>query len=89
MYTADWNSIKLSAAYTFTWMESALLSGDFIAGSCDWEFDCFGQDVNTTSNGELHQIGGSIMHKPSGLGIFAQYTHEETGGGFSFFSPAS
>ena len=24
MYTADWNSIKLSAAYTFTWMESAL-----------------------------------------------------------------
>jgi hypothetical protein len=85
MYTADWNSIKLSAAYTFTWMESAALSGGFTAGSCDFEpFDCFGQDVNTLSDGELHQIGGSIMHKPSGLGIFGQYTHEETGGRHSF-----
>ena len=27
MYTADWNSIKLSAAYTYTWMESAAAVG--------------------------------------------------------------
>ena len=27
MYTADWNSIKLSAAYTYTWMESAATVG--------------------------------------------------------------
>ncbi len=31
MYTADWNSIKISAAYTYTWMESAALSGFFRA----------------------------------------------------------
>ena len=37
MYTADWNSIKLSAAYTFTWMESAALSGFFEAGFCDFD----------------------------------------------------
>jgi hypothetical protein len=83
MYTADWNSIKLSAAYTYTWMESAALSGSFTPGYCDYptEFGgtCFA-DENTLHDASLHQIGGSIMHKPSGLGIFGQYTHEESGG---------
>ena len=37
MYTADWNSIKLSAAYTYTWMESAALSGFFEPGFCDFD----------------------------------------------------
>ena len=82
MYTADWNSIKLSAAYTYTWMESAatvgLLPGWVLRlrprslGSST----CF-KDQNTLNNDNLHQIGGSILHKPSGLGIFGQYTHEE------------
>ena len=36
MYTADWNSIKLSAAYTYTWMESGLLTGSFQQGFCDY-----------------------------------------------------
>jgi hypothetical protein len=48
-YTADWNSIKLSAAYAFTWLESNPLNG--------------GEE-------EIHQVGGSIWHKPSGLGIY-------------------
>ena len=96
MYTADWNSIKLSAAYTYTWMESAATSGSFHAGFCDndnrflsSERDGCVHDVNTLSNGNLHQIGGSILHKPSGLGIFGQYTHESTGGGDDFFGPAN
>ena len=93
MYTADWNSIKLSAAYTYTWMESAALSGGFEAGFCDlpgsideraFSSTCF-QDQNSLHEGKLHQIGGSIMHKPSGLGIFGQYTREETGGSYSIF----
>ena len=41
------------------------------------------------SNDNLHQIGGSILHKPSGLGIFGQYTHESTGGEHDFFGPAN
>ena len=71
MYTADWNSIKLSAAYTYTWMESAALSGFFQAGFCDFpgstdsdpesptfgSSTCFG-DQNTLHNDNLHQIGG-------------------------------
>ena len=40
---------------------------------------CIG-DQNSLHNDHLHQIGASILHKPSGLGIFGQYTHEETGG---------
>ena len=84
MYTADWNSIKLSAAYTYTWEESAALSGSFLAGFCDPRGQdgtsaCIG-DQNSLHNDNLHQIGASILHKPSGLGIFGQYTHEETGG---------
>ena len=84
MYTADWNSIKLSAAYTYTWMESAATSGFFQCWvlryrqpvALETRVDgCF-HDVNTLSNDNLHQIGGSILHKPSGLGIFGQYTHE-------------
>ena len=83
MYTADWNSIKLSAAYTFTWMESAANSGFFEAGFCDFDRRgrCF-NDFNSLENDKLHQIGGSILHKPSGLGIFGQYTHEVNRGKF-------
>ena len=35
MYTADWNSIKMSAAYTYTWMESAARLGLLQPGFCD------------------------------------------------------
>ena len=49
-YTADWNSIKLSLAYAYTWMESNPLNG--------------GEE-------DIHQVGGTILHKPSGLGVYA------------------
>jgi hypothetical protein len=55
-YTADWNSIKLSAAYAFTWLESNPLNG--------------GEE-------HIHQVGGTIMHKPSGLGIYAMGEWED------------
>jgi hypothetical protein len=62
-YTADWNSIKVSAAAAYTWIESAAVPS--IA---------FGDE------GNLFQVGGSIMHKPSGLGIYAMGQWEETDG---------
>ena len=34
----------------------------------------------TDTNADLFQVGGSIMHKPSGLGIYGMYQAEETGG---------
>jgi hypothetical protein len=56
-YTADWNSIKLSAAYAFTWNENTPLG---------------------TGESLYHQVGGSIMHKPSGLGIYAMGNWEDS-----------
>jgi hypothetical protein len=58
-YTGDWNSIKLSAAAAYTWIETG---------------------INTGTETDLFQVGASIYHKPSGLGIFGQYQTEESGG---------
>jgi hypothetical protein len=55
-YVADWNSIKISLAGAYTWMESNPLNG--------------GEE-------NYWQIGGSIMHKPSGLGIYATGNWED------------
>ncbi len=59
IYTADWNSIKLSAAATYTLFETGAITQD---------------EVN------LFQAGASIMHKPSGLGIYGMYQTEESDG---------
>jgi hypothetical protein len=72
-YTADWNSIKLSAAYAFTHTEGNV--------GCDpTVFGC----ANNQGDAELHQVGASIMHKPSGLGIYGLWQQEETDGQFFF-----
>jgi hypothetical protein len=55
-YTADWNSIKISLAGAYTWIESNPLNG--------------GEE-------DVWQIGGSIMHKPSGLGVYAMGEWED------------
>lgn len=55
-YTADWNSIKVSLAGAYTWMEANPLNG--------------GEE-------DYWQVGGSVMHKPSGLGIYASANWED------------
>jgi hypothetical protein len=55
-YTADWNSIKVSLAGAYTWLESNPLNG--------------GEE-------NIYQLGGSVMHKPSGLGIYATGNWED------------
>jgi hypothetical protein len=69
-YTADWNSIKLSAAAAYTWIETGVNTVKSTADP-DPSSDS-GDDV------DLFQVGASIMHKPSGLGIYGMYQHEET-----------
>ena len=71
-YTADWNSIKLSAAYAYTNLETS------IGANCNASFGGCGDD-------QLHQVGASIMHKPSGLGIYGLWQTELVDG--SFFAP--
>jgi Gram-negative porin len=107
-YTADWNSIKVSAAAAYTWIETAvrpLLAGlgpvatvplgstqpvlitEVEGGVVEVEqalLTTFGPGNllgrGTDTEADLFQVGGSIMHKPSGLGIYGMYQHEETGG---------
>jgi hypothetical protein len=57
-YTGDWNSIKISLAGAYTWIES----------------NAYGENDN------LWQVGGSIMHKPSGLGIYGLGQWEQPDG---------
>jgi hypothetical protein len=59
-YTADWNSIKLSLAGAYTWIETGVANG---------------------AEDNLWQAGGSILHKPSGLGIYALGQWERPDGG--------
>jgi hypothetical protein len=55
-YTGDWNSIKISLAAAYTWLEANPLNGG---------------EENIT------QVGGSVMHKPSGLGVYAMAEWED------------
>jgi hypothetical protein len=68
-YTGDWNSIKLSAAAAYTWQESGFLT------------DGYNNNGNFGSHSvDLWQAGASIMHKPSGFGIYGMYQKEDSGG---------
>jgi len=58
-YTGDWGNFKVSAAYAYTWIETA---------------------VTTGNEGDLHQAGASVMHTPSGLGIYGLYQNEDSNG---------
>jgi hypothetical protein len=75
-YTADWNSIKLSAAYAYTHEEES--SG----GNCNF-FN--GVTVPGCGDDDLHQVGASIMHKPSGLGVYGLWQEELVDG--KYFAP--
>ena len=57
-YTADWNSIKISLAGAYTWLEANPFNG---------------------AEEDIVQVGGSILHKPSGLGIYATGNWESVG----------
>jgi hypothetical protein len=83
-YTADWNSIKVSAAVAYTWIETSAVS---VVSECEGDTTDDALDdcrSGTGDEGNLFQAGGSIMHKGSGLGIYAMYQHEETDGRIFF-----
>jgi len=67
-YAQDWGNFKVSAAYGFTKMtdENYIFSGGGLNGSR--------LDV------DLHQVGASVMHVPSGLFIYGMYSAEDAGG---------
>ncbi len=63
-YAGQWGNWKVSAAYSYTWIETAVMN-------------------ENAEGADLHQVGGTIMHTPTGLGVYGFYQHEETGGVFS------
>ena len=64
-YNGDWGNFKVSAAYAYTWQETAMAT--------------FINPTVATSGSDLHQVGATVMHSPSGLGIYGLYQHEEAG----------
>jgi hypothetical protein len=81
-YTADWNSIKVSVAAAYTWMETGALSSlfDQTSNNCrnitdPNNLEVF--DVGCGNDADLIQVGASIMHKPSGLGVYAMWQGED------------
>jgi predicted porin len=56
-YANDWGNWKVSAAYAFTWIETA---------------------VTTGNESDLHQVGGTIMHTPTGLGVYGMGQWEDS-----------
>jgi hypothetical protein len=58
-YNGDWGNFKVSAAYAYTWIETA---------------------VSTGNQGDLHQVGATVMHSPSGLGLYGLYQNESSQG---------
>nr|WP_280138546.1 porin [Methyloceanibacter methanicus] len=64
-YNNDWGDFKVSAAYSYTWQETAMATA---------------VNPNTgNDSGSLHQVGATLMHAPSGLGIYGLYQHEQAG----------
>ncbi len=58
-YNDDWGNFKVSAAYAYTWIETA---------------------VSTGTQGDLHQVGATVMHSPTGLGVYGLYQNESASG---------
>ena len=66
-YNENWGNFKVSAAYSYTWIETA---ASFVGRAA----------AGTARNGEadLHQVGATLLHEPSGLGIYGLYQYEES-----------
>ena len=58
-YNDDWGNFKVSAAYSYTWIELAVATGN---------------------RGDLHQVGATVMHSPSGIGLYGLYQNESSTG---------
>ena len=72
-YAADWGNFKVSAAYGFTHTtdEGYVAFGGGLRG--------FSEDT------DLHQVGASVLHVPSGLFIYGLYQNEQANPTPKFF----
>jgi len=87
-YAAEWGAFKLSAAYGFANLtdEGCIAPGQctnvpFLGGG-GAPLQGYRKDV------DVHQVGASLMHVPSGLWGYGYYEHEDNNG-TRFVGPAS
>ena len=65
-YNNDWGDFKVSAAYSYTWQETAWAS-------------VINPTSGKTSGSSLNQVGATVMHSPTGLGVYGLYQNEQVG----------
>jgi hypothetical protein len=79
-YAADWNSVKVSAAVGWTQLTDegclgvATCTNVAVVGGGGTPFQDFRQD------GQLFQVGASILHVPSGLFAYGLYQNDQEDG---------
>jgi hypothetical protein len=90
-YAADWNSIKVSAAFGYTQNtdEGCITLGGNTPSNVSGRSNCGNGSFLGGGGGPfqgfrrdvgLSQVGASIMHVPSGLFVYGLYQHEENQG---------
>jgi hypothetical protein len=85
-YAADWNSVKFSAAVGWTQLtdEGCNAFGKFHAGRTCSNVAVVGGGgtpfQNYRQDGQLFQVGASVLHVPSGLFVYGLYQHDENDG---------
>jgi len=81
-YAADWNSIKVSAAFGYTMITDEGCNG-FGQGNCTNVVPLGGGGTpfqNYRKEADIWQVGASIMHVPSGLWFYGMWQKEENNG---------
>ena len=63
-YNNDWGDFKVSAVYSYTWQETAMAA-------------VLNPTSGKTSSSSLNQVGATLMHSPTGLGLYGLYQHEQ------------
>ena len=87
-YTADWNIIDPNGLFCFhlAGERGSTLVPPLFRGPATTLWRLHGSGTRTRlRDSKLHQIGASILHKPSGLGIYGLWQHEETSGSTNNF----
>jgi hypothetical protein len=79
-YAADWNSVKFSAAVGYTQLtdegcnSAQGCTNAVVLGGGGFPFQGYRKD------GQIFQVGASILHVPSGLFVYGLYQREENDG---------
>ena len=87
-YAADWGKFKISAAYGFTHVADEGCTAPFACTNIPFFGGGGVPSQGYRKQVELHQVGISLMHVPTGLWGYGYYEHEDNNG-TRFIGPAA